>query len=83
MNERLTPGLAGALRDAEQQLAQARHHVQNVRDDELRRAAERRLEALRFLEAPLPDYSAAATACHRAYQHQLRADVLAPVENLL
>jgi hypothetical protein len=69
--------------DPGRQLIDARRHVQQVREDELRRTAQCRAEALRCLEQPLPDYSAAATACHRAYQHSLRAGVLTPVENLL
>jgi len=62
-------------------LARVLQHVQTVRDDELRRVAEQRAEALRCLE--LSDYSAAAVACHRAHQHALRAEVLGPVEGLL
>lgn len=75
--------LLAAHRDAERQVAHARHHVRLVREDELARAAAQRQTALAFLNRPLPDYSAAATACHRAHQHALRAEVLAPVENLL
>jgi hypothetical protein len=88
MDEQSTPDLtagphAAALRDAERQIVAARHYVQQVREDELGRVEQQLQMALQLLQSGRPDFSAAATACHRAYQHALRADVLAPVGDLL
>ena len=96
MDERSTPApsqteqdLAESLRTTAKerqqlqlQMERIRQHVHVVREDEIRRVEEQLQHALLQL-AGRPDFSAAATACHRAYQHALRADVLAPLEDLL
>jgi hypothetical protein len=68
--------LAASVRDLARERTTLRNYLENARREHMDRAQAQRELAQRFLLSEPPQLSGAATACHRAYQEQLRAKAL-------